>query len=875
MCDARRNPEHRSDDYGRRLYNAELFKRLFPDFDKDQKASAELIWDRILSRCGTDPDLPRITHVVDYGCGEGTFLKHLASCAEGQSSKIKFLGLDCSQTAIALAKKSRSHVTFEFCDPCPVAALPRSLPAGLNWNNTALLIMAHTWFHFDQECLIKTILTLRPALLLVDVYSSWNSVIAQLYGKNESSLMEHGRPPENGRTFWLKTERIESTEPKVIRGIWSEASGCDGEWLFRTIQSAHTTEEIFGGVEKTAELALQIKKQPSKIPGEVLRKGRTAGKLVNPRDKEVGFVRQRAVHHQTGWGAMDCHVLVARDPDAGILNEAFFQVIGNVIQDSVVKQEAPNAERIRTMLSLFDDPSVKKAMRGSREAMVILPFDPCMAFTRIVPLSKIKSEICEHSLLIEHPSRAQTHYPSANAVFQTCLARSSSAQAFATGWAPDYQLTAVDCAIEELELRVLGLNSSDRRMMKRGRWGDEKEYPSYFMLPIYFGSLPLFCLALKFPKPFEPATTAFDVFYSSLRSLHDGIMVMLTDEVIGTRILRPWLELILQSSFQADRCRGMTSGTVDEKLARVEEYMFGSALKRNGGVVGKPWKSWILGLPSYPINMMASVQAQNNRLWNIWKNERRIAEMNPSLRISHWFQEAHFFAALDGGDDGPHDKWRPDVHLTRLELLRNIVDITDKKNASRYFGKAITQHYLFEWMKDKIAILQGPDESFKGGAFDELKAVFCKTLGNKGGGIRFSLLRFCCILEAAAPNKVTRPQEMMKCLKNAGLDSAYHDNDPSMLMGDFLEAVHELEDEHETVSVSVNNNSVDVTISVTIVLQGNAGGTKCDRFISAFHNLSEVATITPGSPCKNEERRWDIAFKIYSEANQPKIAKLL
>jgi len=860
------------------LYASEDFKSLFPGFDEDQRKSAERIWERILSRCGTDPDLPRITRVVDYGCGEGSFLNHLAGYAQRAESPISFHGIDCSEKAIEIAKgKCLGGARFEVCDSSPKKALGE---LGSDGSATALLIMSHTWFHhLDQEALVKSILKLRPALVIVDVFASWDSVVARLR-EGEPCCLEHGRilidpGADATTTFWLRSERV--GEDAMVRGIWSPGGTCDDGWRFRTKQALLTTREIFGGLDEPGRAG----------PDEILREARKGGKLVDESPdgslRNVAYVRRRELHHITGWGAMDCHILVASDSFARILNDAFFTAVRSLISESIIEKN-PGSDRLKSILSLFDDHnSIDDPITGSREALVILPFDPCLAFARIVPLFEgIAESLPEHTLLIEHPSRAQKHFPSANGVYQTCLARSSSAQAFSTGWAPDYQLTEVDIALEKLELASLGL--------KNGIWKNEELPPSYFMLPIYFGSLPLFCLALKFPKPFDPESTAFDVYYSTVKSLHDWIMVQLTGDVFRLRVLRPWIEATLHAWAQEDSGAGIRSQSVPKTMDRIEKYLFGipcdegcnrtdeqwdlAGATRVGGVLGKPWKSWVLGLPSYPIKKMAGVKALNSRLWEMWQKEKSAAVLNPDLRISLWFEEGRFFED-DPEDHSGHEEWSDRKHLGRLHEMLKIVGFGRKmsdemddswlpeavawltnrgSDVKAYFGMT-ARHFLFKWAIQQIGLLIPDEDTSRIGTsgsskqdrraevFEALKAVFCKTLANTGEAVRFSSWRLYWLLSAASSGPVSVKGKFSKPAEFPGKGREFWcDTDPSTHLAELVGCLAE---QRALKSIEIDHGGTvgkrcefHVVIHLEFAFCGKRGGSQCEfarRSLACFH----------------------------------------
>ena len=650
-------------DYGTCLYSRTDFKDLFPEFEKQNARAAKTLWDRVFSRCGRDMDLPTVDTVIDLGCGNGSFLKRLSAIARGAIPKnpsiklpeFKWFGLDCSAEAIAIAKKQNSKGTIFFdCqeDPDPEAALAHEKLSGVSWETTALIVMGHSWFHFDQEKLIAAILKRRPALLLVDIFATWDKAVQELR-RGKAFYLEHGRQWKTG-TIWLKSEKHGDTRMK--RGLWVEPN-LSNQYFFETYQELCTTDELLGG--------LPIGRADKSQASDVLTAARSNGRLKN--QSGLAYVRRRVYAHESGWGNMHCHVLTSCSDSAAILNEAYFKTVAGLFPKFKASED-PTIDRIRQMFALFDEKMPKEdGMPGSREALVIQPFDPNHVFAKITPLYGEDYEISSHPLLVEHPSREQTHYPSALGVFQTLCASTSSAQAFPVDWAPDYEKTPADKAIGKLELPVLGLDD-------QGRWGEDKSPASYFMVPFYFGSLPLFCLALKFPRTFDPKATGFDVYYSTIKSIHDSIMVIFTDEQIKQLILRPWIEKVITSP-QWKSCK------IPDILEKVEFHLFGEegndpvmgenssinfcldGMPRHGGALGREWKSWLLGLPSQPIKTMVSVQAQNARFWRLWNEEKDFASKDPALRISLWFEEGGFF------EDEVHDDYCNEGHPKRLHCM--------------------------------------------------------------------------------------------------------------------------------------------------------------------------------------------------------------
>ncbi len=191
---------------------------------------------------------------------------------------------------------------------------------------------------------------------------------------------------------------------------------------------------------------------------------------------------------------MRCHVLVSRDQPAKQINKAFFETIRGAVRqlfvEDVSKGEIPY-KYLRDLLALFDEPKGSReetGFPGSREALILLPFDQHTAFGRMVGLFKDArdEQISSHDLIVECANPWQHRFPTAFGAFHTLEDRVSSPQAFPLDWATDYDHSAVDRAFGQLENALLGLTEEQTD----GSLG-------YFMLPVYFGSLPLFSLALK------------------------------------------------------------------------------------------------------------------------------------------------------------------------------------------------------------------------------------------------------------------------------------------------------------------------------------------------------------------------------------------
>jgi len=308
-------------DYGQ-LYKSKLFRKLLPRFDEDQAVAAKELWERILGRCGVDIGMPAIDTIIDLGCGEGTLTWELAACARLaaikkrpiQKTQIQFVGVECSASAITLAKqKCRNYKNIKFVQwnkdflslfAALEAGTLKDVPHKVNWHRTALACLGHTWFHLNQQDICAAISKYRPALLLLEVHHTWDATIRKLRDTRGALEFEHGRPDDDdGCIYWLATKCQEGATMKVQRGIWkmpmqpTSPKHKLGDWLFApTEQHATTSADLFG-------------KSPESPISNVLEQSRLQGAITGERGCD--YVTRRVIRHASGWAEMQCHVLMA------------------------------------------------------------------------------------------------------------------------------------------------------------------------------------------------------------------------------------------------------------------------------------------------------------------------------------------------------------------------------------------------------------------------------------------------------------------------------------------------------------------------------------------------------------------------------------
>ena len=275
-------------------------------------------------------------------------------------------------------------------------------------------------------------------------------------------------------------------------------------------------------------------------------------------------------------------------------------IIGKVVKTELV-------EGSRQHLFKFFWNHRKNALRC--EAAILQPFDQSRAFARFVKLNRAQDdkEISLHDVILEPPERSQRNYPTAYGLYHTMICRVSSMQAFPLRWAPNYEHAEVDIRFSELENTLLNLDIHDSD-------------PSFFIVPIYFGSLPLFALIVESPMNFPASTSDSSVYQSTLINLHDQIKLLFDDRFLQTQILSPFLAVSLDALHEKE-CQStgkhppsLSADYISTFLNRIEGH-----LKRT---IAKDWKFLDFVTPSQPIRPLASVSAENRRLLSLWEEEK-------------------------------------------------------------------------------------------------------------------------------------------------------------------------------------------------------------------------------------------------------------
>lgn len=607
---------------------------------------------------------------------------------------------------------------------------------------------------------------------------------------------------------------------------------------------------------------------------------------------------------------MVTRALIAVNRDAEKLNSAFSDVIRDLVRHVFVN---PNKDAqisaIRVLLRQFDRPCSKSNISGEREAAIVEPFDLNRAFARVCSLFRGRDDksIFQLRTILEPPERHQLRYRSAYALYQTMLDLVSSPESFPLFKLPGYECSGVDWIYEDMEIRHLSLTGKGVITSN-----------SFFILPVYYGSLPICVLILPSIRSFTRPATNSDVYQSIFLNLHDQIRLLFTHDFLKNRILSPFLARALDGLMLKPDCTeegakiqpvGPVSDVVELSLNVIRKRLDGATswnaeFEPNhvllGGVLGKPWKSWLLTIPSIPIKELDRTKSENRILIDLFREEAKRALMDHELRLSYWFEQGGFF---EDSDDGGHDYWLCKKRLRHMFLiagypsipvisaipddrwLSGVVNWLNELQKSEspavcgYFARS-HKHFLFEWMTCQFQLLitaknncpnasKGCDTNGDDGncsrqeVFRNLKVVFCKSFANKGERVRFGLRRLLCLLDAACGRDIRVSLATPECpdFSREGsyyrpIESKYFSkNDPSMHLAEFVYALRclgvdsgsptgILQGVQVTLSKVTGGVQCNIVVSVVLELSEEMGGSQCDRARLAFEKVKVFATQT-------------------------------
>ena len=764
---------------------SDLFKALFEGAQAPgQERAAKRIVDQVLCLCdGKHYDYPRVDTIVDLGCGDGLLGEAIRAQLKKRGSPIKhYIGIDSCDVMLELAKEREQQVRAQLTSTESQGAedtvkfLPSTadvLPDGcsINWSTTALLCLSHTWFHLPQDSLLKAIKLRRPGLVVVDVFHDWDDVVRKFSperGSEALALLDEDERLDCDRKviYSLRTELAEEGFPKVIRGIYGRhtTDTSRDKWVIRTTQTLRTSADAIRPREdsaRTLSVLDQVKRSKERY-GDGFDELTTLIDPYFPADthepeslanlaRDCGYVVIKEFPHDSGWGQMHCVALAALSPEVDRLNDAWFEAVKDLLEDVFIAETSETAAFL-PVRGLFDQ--FCKA-----EAAVIMPFDPHRTFARFVPVRPRQKAsdasgsepdwgklLSRAKYILEDPNPYQTQFPTAYGLYQTLLGSVSSPIAFPLQQVHGYEASAVDIIADAIESSFLDSQLDTQTVTARpdeqqqeaiqGKQFDDRGRPPYFLMPFYYGSMPLFTLVLESPSGLLEASTDALVYYSLAQNLVRQLQVSLPLEELRWRVIKPFVTAALPVI-------ATSKASVDE---RVDHLMTCWRTGRDS----QQWKTWIGTLPSLPVVQVAGVKERNDAVERVVRQMAKAALSSEVYQVSVWFGQSGFFS------NESHDNWADNApqlqeRTNQLEQILKIGSFDSSRPlqsqvlrslGSRFGPFAVRRSVQWiNFLEGHLTVLAGCSTlrcETANSHFLNLKQVFCRNRGNRGASFRFS-----------------------------------------------------------------------------------------------------------------------------------------
>ena len=501
---------------------------------------------------------------------------------------------------------------------------------------------------------------------------------------------------ETVRTFRNRPDVQCEREPRIVT---------DGYETYLLTTTRQGYDQVRRGIEKIT---------PSKYPSVLENLGFwTEQRLLTTAEFEetiinLGYVQERSAEYRAGYGWMRAALFSWECQIAKTLNEAYSGILAPYVQDLLEE-----ANRQSLLLNF-----------ATKVAALVLPFDKQRTFARYISLTDGVAAPKEW-MQVQRASTLTSRHPTAHGLYLTLLSQVSSNMVIQL---PDLeegpQVTTVDLRFRVLEDDFFARSTAGTTLNS-----------GYFVIPFYFARLPLFCLVVKFSDTLPSATTGQAVYTPMLQHVF---------QYIDGKLRASFDHAVLRSFVDAS----VTALELEHKLSR------GAALRAIEAAIAnaqkKPWKSWLLTMPSQRIGELLIVREQERQLGEMLDAAGRYAMGDVLSRISDWFRVGEFFARPDDGGEGGHEHCAP-IHCERLRLMLEDAkcETVDELKVCDRFGNPASITPVLRWLSARLRVIDagGGATEDANEAFLDLKSVFCREKGNTGHRYRFSARRIMALCE--------------------------------------------------------------------------------------------------------------------------------
>lgn len=581
---------------------------------------------------------------------------------------------------------------------------PHKRPLG--WQYVCLIITGHTLPYADVW--LRTIQAIRegwtvPKFIFYDICATFDEAIEAINnaGKQDNGEKKYEEPQiildskdtKITHECWTILERI--TQGKVMENVVKAANG---KLLFvrcsKSIRDSDKIRRTFdlyvvadGEIKGSGPYELFGEKQMNMKP-EAFQDELRASKKYSLRLVEK-------VSYTGGYTPLVGYLCTLQVWQETVMNNAYLQAVRNLLQEDLFAKGTDPKK--------YDDWNPLCKLRSLVGVVAIQPFDSYHTYGRYVPISvwrkdgndlKEDNTCCEDSLLgnadtinrsvildfTSTPPTPHDHETIKNGSTGP-EGRSSNDDTEQIKYLPSPSLrnailhegsvSNVRSLANHDQFRFCDFDAETQQIAINEVKGAVDQQRDFFILPVFYGTLPLFCLIFNFseiPTNIIRQET-YDLMLTSIRSLVKSklteaklksFLVRFASEAINTFVT---MKADTDDAFAKNsQTRKMTS---DETRKVLEKYF--------KMVLNKPWYSWADMVPTKRVIESLVAQEENDVLGKVWNDALKAAFADPFLKCFIWLKNVHFFEDDPALGNGNGHARTINLHVDRVnELLTNI-----------------------------------------------------------------------------------------------------------------------------------------------------------------------------------------------------------